>query len=388
MNREVEEALAMLQLPDPRVAMSLDELQKVQSVAMSHIAFSLTLACPLRCGHCIVEASEEKSGSTVPVATARIYASQMKSLREYGIRTVSFTGGEPTVAPRQLSLLSEAAGNEGMRCGIVTSAYWAKTRRDSARMIESFPSISDWDLSIDRYHQEFVPMEYVRNAYAAAVSRGRQVTLRFTFEDPPAEREREILEFISTMGDANFSSQKVRPLGRGAGAPVTKDDSFNPWMKPCLTQGIVVRYDGSIAPCCLNLIESRKHPFEFGNAENRPLEAIHRDFRVSPLLQLMRLIGLGELYRWIHAGGLAGNLPETLPDDACDICALMMNDRAIGEFLSEKAGRPEIRLRTAVMLSKVFGEEMMLQDAIGRCQGMDLASQELEKARELCLQQA
>jgi len=362
--------MSMLQLPDPKVAMTLDELRSIQGGASTHIAFSLTLECPLRCSHCIVSAAPEKARSAMSIETARAYAAQMKELAAAGIRSISFTGGEPTLAFRQLRIMADAAGDEGIRCGLVTSAHWARTPESAHSMISRLSAVRDWDISVDMYHQQFVPLEHIRNAYDVATADERQVTIRFTYNDPLTPEDEKILEFITKLEDASFSCQRVRALGRGANLSLRENDMYNPWIKPCLTQGMVVRCDGSIAPCCLNLVEERNHPFQFGDARLRPLKQIHEDYMTSPLLQIMRVLGLAELFRWAHAEGLGHRFPERLPDEACAICGLMMRDNEIAGFLSRKASDPEMQLKTAVLLSRVLGEDQMLRVVLDRFSGL------------------
>jgi hypothetical protein len=112
----------IVDLPDPTVAMSLDDLAAVQRVAGSHLTFGMTLACPLRCAHCIVDAAPEHHSTTMPLQVAERYAAQMPELAADGVRSVSFTGGEPTVAKQQLLIDTGAAMN-------VLSADWVRAHR-------------------------------------------------------------------------------------------------------------------------------------------------------------------------------------------------------------------------------------------------------------------
>ncbi len=79
--------------PSTRVTMTLDELGKMQAVAGIHLTFSLTLACPLSCAHCIGDASPDKGKTTMPVEIARHYAEQMPELFDHGIRIIGLTAG-------------------------------------------------------------------------------------------------------------------------------------------------------------------------------------------------------------------------------------------------------------------------------------------------------
>lgn len=345
--------------------MRLDQLAGVQSVAATHVTFSLTLACPLKCAHCIVEAGPEKGYTTMPVEIARQYAEQMPELAARGIHTLSFTGGEPLLAREQLRVISNAAAEHGMDCGVVTAAHWSPNEEAALKVIESLPAINVWDISIDSYHEDFVSFNNVRVAYEAARKAGRQATIRFTYHDPLTEDDRRILDFIYSFADEpHICSQKVRTVGRGDELGIAGSHKFHPWTKPCVTQGMVVRYDGTLAPCCVNLVEARQHPFQFGDSRLRPLADIHADFMSHSLLQLIRVIGFVDLMRWLDDAGLADDLPEDLPDDVCDLCPMLFTNARLASYLADRASRPENRLRIAVLASRLLGEHEMLHRVV------------------------
>lgn len=344
---------------DPATRMTLGELAGFQSIADHHITFNLTLACPLACSHCIVSASPQLGHTTMPLEVARSYADQMPDLAAAGIRSMSFTGGEPFLARRQLKVMSEAAARVGIHCGVVTAGHWGKDRAAADRLVAEFAAIASWDISIDSYHLDWVEMETVLNAICAARDLGRTVSVRFTYTDPPTATDIEIHRAISAIDGVKVASQRVRAEGRAEELDLARSTRYSPFLKPCLTQGMVVRYDGSVAPCCLNLVESRNHPFQFGDARARPLVAVHRDYRIHPLLKLIRAVGFAELVDWLEADGLIDR--DDLPDDACDLCSQVMQRPEIGERLTEIVTRPGMELRIAMLASRVLGDHEMLR---------------------------
>ncbi len=351
-------------LTDPRIALTLDELSSCQGLAGKHITFSLTLACPLKCRHCIVDAGPEKGHTTMPLAVAERYAGQMADLAAYGIEGICFTGGEPTLARRQMQVMSAAAEAAGLETAMVTAAQWAATPKLAARTVADFPAIACWDVSFDLFHLDWVGFEHIRNAHDAILAAGRRFTLRFTYNDPPSETERALMARLGELEGAKIAAQRVRAVGRGEDMGIAASDKYNPWVKPCLTQGMVVRYDGSISPCCLNLVESRRHPFQLGEATARELAEIHHDYMRQPLLQLIRALGFGQLYLWLEEAGLTERLPEQLPDEACELCTLILQDRELADFLKAKAEEPANRLRIAVIAARSLGEDQMLRSLL------------------------
>lgn len=372
--------IPVLKLPDPKVAMTLSELNDVQAIAARHLSFSLTLACPLKCAHCFVNASAAQRSATLAVEAAVGYAEQMTSLYDHGIRSIGFTGGEPMMAARQLSILSEAAHHADIRTGVVTSAHWAGTPKSARETVRQYRCIQDWNISVDVYHQKFVRRQWIRNAYEAILEHNRDVTIRFSYiNDPPQDEELRLLEFITTLEEASFSSQKVRSVGRGARLGIGYSHCYNPWRKPCLTTGLVVRYDGSIAPCCLNLVESRNHPFQLGKADARPLKDIHSAYMSIPLLQLIRVIGFSEVMRWIHEGGYGQRLPDPIPDEVCEICAIIMADKQMADLLVEKTSSALTQFKIAILCHRILNEDFMLQNVINRFPGLSYEIDDIKK---------
>lgn len=359
MNEQVE-------APNPTIALTLGELAACQRLASTHVTFSLTLACPLRCAHCIVGAGPEKVRTTMPIKIAERYAAQMCELADYGIKGVSFTGGEPLVAQRQLKVISEAAAVAGLETSVVTAAHWAGTPERARAVVARFGAIACWDVSYDAHHLPWVGLDLIRNAGNAIRAAGRNLNIRVTYSDPMTGGDEQVFRDLEALGDITCVAQKLRPVGRAhAGAGATKH-GYNPWVKPCLTQGLVIRYDSSVAPCCLNLIESRAHPFDFGDPRQQSLVETHRRFATDPLLQLIRSLGFGQIRDWIEEEGLGHLHPDPAPEEACELCVRLMHHPRLAEVAKRRASAPSTLLRIAVIAQKVLGETRMLEELAWR----------------------
>lgn len=354
-----------MKLPPARAKVTLAELAKEQAAARTHLTFLLTLACPLKCEHCIVNAGPDMGRTTMPLEVAEWYASQMPELYQYGIRMLSLTGGEPLLARRQLKVMSDAGDAAGMICGVVTAAHWAHSHKRATAVVKSFPGIHLWDLSLDAYHLEFLPFQRVRTAYEAVKECGRAAALRFTFRDPLTPQDRQAMEFLDSFADpADIFSQRLRSSGRAANVPVIELLDQRTFMKPCVTKGMVVRYDGTTAPCCVTLVEERRHPFQFGDPRKRRLRDMHADYIIDPLLQMIRVLGFGEIVGWLKRAGLELVLPERMPEDVCDLCPYIVTNQIATNLLNELCSRPDIRLKIAVLANQVLDEPAMLHRSL------------------------
>ncbi|MGI6648799.1 MAG: radical SAM/SPASM domain-containing protein [Bacillota bacterium] len=350
-----------------RLSLTLDELSRYQNQCAKHFSFSLTLACPLSCKHCLVGAGPDQGHTTMPFEDAQVYASQMEELYTCGVRSIGFTGGEALLASKQVGVISQKAAEAGLVCGIVTSGYFFRDERAIRTLVKKYPGIQVWNLSIDAYHLEFVAKEQIKLAYEVIKSMGLKVDLRLTYHAPATDMDQEILDYLQSFAEPDdLSCQKIRKYGRARELDMPGEPENIHWTRPCVTQGVVIRYDGSVAPCCCSLVESRLHPFQFGNARERKLKDIYRDFMCHPLLQHIRLLGFSELIRWLTDSSYFEELPDYLPDDICDLCPVLFNHPTISRYLDYKAATPENVLRTAVATFRLMQEKYMLEDALDR----------------------
>ncbi len=345
--------------------MKAGHLTDLQAMADRQIAFSVTLDCPNKCEHCLVESGPEKKFTTISPETAQRYAAQMRPLYQAGIRQIGLTGGEPLVAPEPLAILSEAAASSGIKCGVVTSASWAVDASTADKVVRSFPHISFWDISIDAYHKRYIPLSRVRNAFYAVKKAAKFVNLRVSYHVPVEKQDEEILRDVGGFAAQDeVTFQIIRKEGRGKKIAVEDLENENLLNRPCLTRGMIVRWDGSIGPCCVNLTEERNHPFQFGNAQDRPLADILHDYTCHPLLQMMRVVGFSDILGWVREAGLEGELGGLIPDDVCYLCHHLYKKPAVSRYLAARAAQPLNRLKIAILVSKVLGRHNMLQQTV------------------------
>lgn len=341
------------------------QLLNQQRLAPEHVIISLTEACPLRCSHCIVATVPAADRSrTMPMDRAERYAEQFAALRQRGVTLVSFTGGEPLLAPRQLALLSQAASRAGMACTVVTACHWARTEASARAVVNRFSAISGWQLSMDVFHLEFLPPEAVLNAARAVVAAGRDATVRMAASQPFSFEHRLLYEFMrrELPGGTPIIVQPVLQVGRGESVP-TKHESANLPSYPCVSTGIMFRFDGTIAPCCSGLADERAgHPFQYGNADEIGLAGAHERWSADPLLQMIRAVGFGPLLRW------AAESPSAPPravvsSNPCECCTRMWSSQTLSNELRRRAELAANREKIAVLAQELFGETFMKSES-------------------------
>lgn len=349
-------ALPVEQPLSPRNATSFLDSQRVSS---QRIGFSVTQACPLRCAHCSVEASPELGKTTFTPAFAHQVAEQLPDLFQMGIRYLDFTGGEPTLARNFVQIVSKAADDAGMTCGLVTAAHWAKSAEGADSFLRAFPHVHNWDISTDIYHLPFVPFDFVANGYAAIRARGGSVQLRIAHHEPISFEEAKLIWQTYQMAGRQISFQPIGPVGRGkdvaVALPVSRKQR-DP--TPCPSTGLLIRNDGLGAPCCAPLShEAAESPLFMGNAFVDALGDMLTRWRLQPLLQTIRLWGFEVLEQWLAEEGI----PERrhYRERVCDECVSMLTDPVTVQRLNKRASTLESRIDLAIALKRDFGETWM-----------------------------
>jgi pyruvate-formate lyase-activating enzyme len=344
--------------------MSGDQLREHQRLAAQHVTFSVTESCPLRCVHCIVATVPANDRSrTMPMERAESYAAQMGALARRGVRFVSFTGGEPLLARRQLQLLSRAARDAGMESTVVTACHWATSTATAEKVVASLPDIECWQVSTDEFHRDYVSVDHVIRAAKAASKFGRNVMVRLSMSLPESDTIVSIYnELREALPDIRIFAQPIIAMGRGASVPSFSELADVPaW--PCVPQGMVVRFDGTVAPCCAGLVDTRDgHPFQYPNADTAGLEGVHQAWCTDPLLQLIRAAGFAALMPWLREIAPEHDVLAETPRHPCEFCTRLWTDPGVGPALRERISRDENRAKVAALAHEVFGETFMLEE--------------------------
>jgi hypothetical protein len=118
-----------------------------------------------------------------PGETSRLSLAQMLSAIDQaagaGYGAVVFTGGEPTLAGRDLLAAMERAASHGLVVRLVTNAHWAVDEPAAGRRIAGFvrAGLDEIDFRTGDRHARFVPVERVLRAARAAVKAGLRIAV-------------------------------------------------------------------------------------------------------------------------------------------------------------------------------------------------------------------
>ena len=185
---------------------------------LNRIEFVVTMACTGKCKHC--SQGEHKSSEKLDGALAA--DSVRKIAAEYDIKSVMTFGGEPLLCPETVCEIHKAAGEMKIpQRQLITNGYFSKNydkiKFIANDIIES--GVNEILLSVDAFHQETIPLEYVIE-FAKAVK-----TADISFKVQPAWlvcpedgnpyniRTRQILAQFNDMGIETNEGNIIFPSG-------------------------------------------------------------------------------------------------------------------------------------------------------------------------------
>ena len=238
------------------------------------------------------------------LAEAIGYIDQAREIRT--LRLLSLTGGEPFLLLELLCKIASYAKDSGLETEVVTNCYWAEktieTKAILAKLAHSGVSIIN--MSVDDFHQEFIPFGNIVNCYEAARELGLKVTLQCTFSSNSKLRLAGIIELLGkknilVLGKSPVDSSIGRvcaigfespfvPAGRGTGMRIKQ------WiMITDLPRGgcqhvlrdIAIDPSGFVLPCCSAacVVGSAR----LGNARETPLKELIEKANTSEVFQTL-----------------------------------------------------------------------------------------------------
>lgn len=269
--------------------MRLPELLDSRVTPLRSLLFQFTRYCPLECGHCYIKASpRERKVLSLDVVKETIDAchSVTKGF------TVGFTGGEPFSRISYLREALEFTRSRDLPNVVNTSGFFAKSPNQALRILESL-TLDHLEVSLDRYHLNFQPLNLTRNCIEAAQKLRLRTTLCLLSDDFESNTGG-IRDYAESLVGIEIRKQDL--------IPDRKLSNFTPsrgQFSPCSSAfNIVVDQDGWIFPCCnAEMIgaatDKTKPKFAVGHVGENNTKKILSETINSKSLQITSLRGPG-----------------------------------------------------------------------------------------------
>lgn len=220
----------------------------------STLGLMLDYQCNIRCRSCLWG---DELGNPV-VADLREVRSWIDQAQELGtIHMVGISGAEPFVRYEDLRAIMYYAGRTyGLPSGVVTNAKWAESPNVATMRLQEL-----WDVgmrglmvSVDDFHQEWVPLSRVRNCLDA----GREIGMECTLQTVVTKTSKKLDDYIKELGyeewqDLHTSQFKCTPIGAAAKQIPVDEFEYQPGIPNnycTLFRVVNVLPDGSVYLCC------------------------------------------------------------------------------------------------------------------------------------------
>jgi organic radical activating enzyme len=142
---------------------------------VNRIEFAVTYLCNSKCRHC--QLGEEEERKKFPSHVDKDIAVEIvrKVGKKYNPKSIMTFGGEPLLYPEIVYAIHKEAMKVGIPVrDIITNGFWARKTieiRDIAeKLVKS--GVNDADISVDCFHQEFIPLEIVKKAAESLLKAG------------------------------------------------------------------------------------------------------------------------------------------------------------------------------------------------------------------------
>ncbi|MBQ2904222.1 MAG: radical SAM protein [Clostridia bacterium] len=185
---------------------------------LRRIEFVVTTACTGKCRHC--SQGEHTNNDRIDKKTAA--DAVRKIAKEYRIESVMTFGGEPLLCSETVCEIHRAAREMNIpQRQLITNGYFSKDSEMikcvAQRITES--GVNEILLSVDAFHQETIPLDYVREFADAVNIHGVKLQVHPAWlvssdDDNPYNRKtRELLDAFSQTGIEASEGNVIFPSG-------------------------------------------------------------------------------------------------------------------------------------------------------------------------------
>lgn len=238
-------------------------------LTVNRLEFIVTYSCNSRCMHC-QQGNEERKELPRHIDKDLAVEVVRKVGERYKPESIMTFGGEPMLYPDVVYAIHGEAASQGIPSRqVITNGSWPGKRSETQLIADNLAKagVNDVCLSVDCFHQEFIPLERVREAAQALLNAGVQnvkwnPSWIISENDNNAfnKRTRVILEKLQELPVELGEGNVVRPEGRATAdlaeflpkktpMPEGKCDEM-PYMERLdAIKGICLEPDGRIAVC-------------------------------------------------------------------------------------------------------------------------------------------
>lgn len=252
---------------------SFDEYLKLHFQSRC-LLVQLTLACPLECSHCCVSSGPDRKEKLGVEETRELISEFARSFGENSV--VCLTGGEPFSNKTVLQEALRTCNQNNLFAYVITAAHWASSEERAKSTLVSLPKIDLLSVSVDHFHEMFVPLNYALNAVQAAQELGVSTNILYTHDDNFPQYEDIVRDALSLRGlRTDIHTTHLGASGRAkSSVPKFEKLDHSHIVEPCQLLGSpAVVANGNISLCCQvnetnKILQDKNHGLRAGNLQD------------------------------------------------------------------------------------------------------------------------
>lgn len=266
--------------------------------------------CNFACAHCT------STGKKIEKLTDREKTAIIDAVGKYGIKSLHFAGGEPSLYIRDINeLLSRLPDLKHTKVRITTNGHFGQTVTSAIKLISSFGKLDFLQLSYDKFHEEFLPFKCVRNIYHACLEKNVGFSVAISVQTP---LDLLLMTRLKKIGDFPVGVLKVMPAGAAQKNRLAyRYTSFDRKVldKKCPNSKVITYMCGEGFTGCCSLLS-------FGKDSSRYAHATMSEHLNSRFHKLLSKHSFREI---IRKAGLGRPVFGPEQSSICSLCAYLFN---------------------------------------------------------------
>jgi len=192
-------------------------------IDIKRVEFVITRSCTSRCKHCSVNL---ESGRGVGINADAAAKALVQLSGRYSIESIMTFGGEPLIYGDAVCAIHVAAREAGIPVRtLITNGFFSQDKQQIEDMAAALTDsgVNDIYLSVDAFHQEYVPVEPVLHFAKALFSLAEKGALRLrvhpawlvnkAHQNPYNDETKRLLEIFCNIGIEESSGNNIFPAG-------------------------------------------------------------------------------------------------------------------------------------------------------------------------------
>jgi len=317
------------------------------------LGLMLGYGCNAKCRSCLW-GEALNHGPRMSIEEACSWVDQSHSLGD--LMLVGFSGGEAFLYLKEMKAIAAyVAEKYSLPSVAATNAFWAATPEKAESVLRSLHSLGLRQLliSADDFHQEWIPLERVKNCLAAAQSIGITCTLQCVVTESSNKLSYYLEVLGVTPGEHLFASEiPCTPVGWAATMIPGSDFALHSGIPKdycTMFQALTVQPEGTVHLCCGPTFTVEA--LAAGNLHEEELHSMIGKAEWNPIFNALAL-GNGPCHL-AHALAEDGTNDLLMPAYAtsCHACQHILGRRDVAALLKQKLEpqAPELFLKRTIL---------------------------------------